>query len=192
MKSLSLSTPHVLIMVGIPGSGKTFFAAKFAETFHAPYVASEKILAFLPDNPEAAETLTNYQLDELLKTHQSIIYEGDTASRVKRIELAKKARSAGYETLIIWVQTDQPTAQARTAKTAKDKGLSQSEEDYEKLLKRFTAPAAPEKPVVISGRHTYASQAKVVLQRLTTARTALSTQAAPPARPEPRRNITIR
>jgi len=43
MKPLSLSKPHVIVTVGIPGSGKSFFAEHFAATFKAPLISGERI-----------------------------------------------------------------------------------------------------------------------------------------------------
>lgn len=192
MKSLSLSKPHLIVMVGVPGSGKSFFAEKFAETFRAPYVSFEKIVAFVPENSKIAEALVTYQLDELLKTGQSVVIDGLADTRTARAELAQKARRSGYELLLTWVQTDPATAKARALKQYKD--LGKTPDDYEKALKRFTPPSSIEKPVVLSGKHTYATQAKVVLKKLTNPRAEISTHSTAPVR-EPqsgRRNITIR
>jgi hypothetical protein len=114
-------------------------------------------------------------------------------SRTQRMELTKQAHEAGYDTLLIWVQTDPATAKARALK---DK--NQNADEYDKQTKRFVAPLASEKPVVISGKHTYATQAKVVLKKLSNPRAEISTHSTPPVRTEPtqtastRRNITIR
>lgn len=194
MKSLSLNQPHLIIMVGVPGSGKSFFAEKFAETFHTPYACLEKFAAFTTDDAGAKE-LMNYQLDELLKTKQSVLVDGGTDMRTERLDLTRKARAAGYDTLTIWVQTDPVTAQSRSARAARVKhGVTLDAEEYDKLARRFTAPNALEKPVVISGKHTYASQAKVVLKRLSAPRASISTHAKPAARNNQpgRHNITIR
>lgn len=183
-------------MVGIPGSGKTFFAEKFATTFNAPYVSLEKIAMHMPENPQGASEIAAYQLDELFKTGQSVIVEGLTDTRISRMELAKKARKNSYDTLLVWVQTDSATAKDRIGKRLKaDTGHALDPEEYERALKRFTAPSAIEKPVVISGKHTYASQAKVVLKKLAGPRAAISTHTVAPIRPESqpgRRNISIR
>jgi predicted kinase len=195
MKSLSLSKPHLIIMVGVPGSGRTFFAEKFAETFRAPYVSREKIVTTLGQDTDKIDSLAYNQLEELLKTQQSVIVEGLSDSRAERLELARKARANNYESLIVWVQTDPTTAKNRYIKEAKQKQIKVSSEDYEKIVKRFAPPLAIEKPVVISGKHTYATQAKVVLKKLSTPRAQISTHPTPPVRTEPaggRRNITIR
>ncbi|MEO7904367.1 MAG: hypothetical protein ABIR91_01085, partial [Candidatus Saccharimonadales bacterium] len=63
--------------------------------------------------------------------------------------------------------------------------------EYDRVVKRFNAPLPTETFIVISGKHTYASQAKVVLKRLSTPRTEIINQTAVTApardrRPQPR------
>lgn len=194
MKSLSLTTPHMIIMVGLPGSGKSFFAEKFASTFGAPYVSTDTISSLGVLEPRLIEAMCAHMLEELLKTKQSIIVECPAATRTERLELAKKARANGYEPLIVWVQTDSLTTKTRATRDKTKHGGIITDEQYERALKRFTAPNSLEKPVVISGKHTYASQAKVVLQKLSAPRAEISTHQVAPIRKvqQGRRNITIR
>jgi predicted kinase len=173
MKHLSLAKPHLIVMVGIPGSGKSFFAEKFTDTFGAPYVSLDRITALVEGDTNAVITL---QLGELLKTNQLIVLDGDSSTKTDRMALAKKARDAGYEILFVWVQTDEATARSRKK--------HYSSEEYDKQLKYFTPLAASEKPLVVSGKHTYASQAKVVLKKLSTPRAEVTNHDKPPARPE--------
>ena len=176
MKSLSLTSPHAIVMVGIPGSGKTFFAHKFAETFHAPYLDQSHIEKSVPDAKVAAQ-LTDHFLNELLKTNQSLILEVESSSRQSRNLLAKTLRSAGYTPLFVWVQVDTATAKQRSMKHRKT-----TAEEYEQQLKRFSAPHRSEEPLVISGKHTYASQAKLVLKKLSAPRADISTHTSAPMR----------
>lgn len=188
MKSLSLTKPHMIIMVGLPGSGKSFFAEKFAQTFSAPFVCRQKIEELGGVN---AEALTDLLLDELLKTRQSIIFEGAGNTRTERMTLAKRAREARYEPLLVWVQVDTPTAKDRRVGTKP--GLI-SPEAFDHIARRFTPPNSAEKPLVISGKHTYASQAKVVLKKLSSPRAESPVHLATPSRQSQptRRSITIR
>ena len=176
MKSLSLNQPHAIVMVGIPGSGKSHFAEKFAETFHAPYVSSDRLRPFVSD-PKYLSKLVAQQLNELFKTIYSIVIDGFTHTRTERTELAKHLRDHGYETLFVWVQTDPATARARALKQNK-----LSSDDYDRIAKRFSPPHATENPVVISGKHTYATQVKSVLKRLSGPRAEIASHSAPPAR----------
>lgn len=201
MKSLSLSQPHVIVMVGIPGSGKSFFAEKFTETFHAPYLCRDKLVELVPD-VATADKITLMQLTEFLKTKQSVIVEGPTLTRAERTDISKIARRAGYDILLVWVQTDPATARLRSLKSTKNGTISsvRTPNDYDQQVKRFNAPTAQEKPVVISGMHTYATQARAVLKRLSHGRAETTAQARPSVRtsdaPQPpeqphRRSITI-
>lgn len=195
MKSLSLTQPHVIIMVGVPGSGKSFFAEKFAGTFNAPYVSLQKIIPHTVHD-DAALHIIDHQITELLKTRQSIIIEAGMATRIERDKLTKKARSAGYESLLVWVQTDPTTAKSRSVRASKDKtNQTLTADQYDRMVKRFTAPTTLEKPTVISGKHTYATQAKIVLKKLSSPRAEISVHAVAPVRTEERsrrNNITVR
>lgn len=196
MKSLSLNQPHIIIMVGVPGAGKTFFAEKFAETFNAPYLSLEKIIPFTTTDHDAS-VLMQQQLTELLKTRRTFIIEGDTDTRTERDKLTRKAKAAGYESLVVWVQTDPATAKSRSIRETKDKvNRTLTPDEYDRIVKRFTAPNAIERPTVVSGKHTYATQAKIVLKKLTAAtRPEISTHDRPPVRTEERtrrNNIIVR
>lgn len=176
MKSLSLSTPHVVFIIGTPGAGKTYFASKFADMFSAPFVESDKLRAaiatpptYSPEEQHVVEYLSWLQISELLKTKKTFIVEGGTEAKVDRQNLAKLVRSHDYEPLFVWVQTDPLTARTRATKPSRvnrAKELILPEDRYDHLVRRFTAPGESEKAVVISGKHTFASQARTVLRRL--------------------------
>jgi len=165
MKPLQLSKPHAILVVGIPGSGKTFFAQHFSETFNAPFIDASQLHSYLQDST-TVETVVKTFLDEIVKTHQTFIHEPVASSRTNRTEFAKWARSVGYEPLVVWVQTDSATAERRSQK------LGRSTNEHEDLVRRFSAPHASEKPAVISGKHTQSSQARAVLTRLSAAHAA--------------------
>ncbi len=178
MKSLSLSVPRVLILVGTPGAGKTYFAEKFSEMFSAPIINQEVIRATLTENQQYTATedrqvaaISQLMLDQFLRTNKTFLYEGGLEARSARTNLIKHIRTAGYEPMIIWVQTEQNTAKQRAVKGVRGHTNQLiSENRYEQLVQKFTPPNESEKPVVISGKHTYASQAKIVLKRLADSR----------------------
>jgi dephospho-CoA kinase len=169
MKPLTPNTPHVIIMVGIPGAGKTTFAKRFAKTFNAPYINPRDISDLAGINAQASARVTMLLFNELLKTNHTLVYKA----------------------LIIWVQTDPTEAKNRAIKI--HRGVtSLSEEAFDMAYKQFQNPTLSEKPVVISGKHTYATQLKTVLKRLaTTTRSDI-----PPSNDQSRiiggRNIIVR
>lgn len=171
MKPLSLSRPHIIVMVGIPGSGKSFFGDHFAETFKVPTINVKKLQSDMFGDTstdayhvDAAQNAGMHMLHELLKTGQTVVFEGDAATKQVRRELAKIAYDAGYGTLFVWVQTESYEAGRRSmSKSAKPR---LSKEEFNEKVKAFVIPDASEKAVVISGKHTYASQLKIVLKHL--------------------------
>lgn len=197
MKSLSLSTPHLIIMVGIPGSGKSFFAEHFAETFNAPIINQGHLRQELFNHPSYSkdeqsiiDRISIHMLDELLKTNHTILLEGSANQRNTRTELAKKARDAGYEPLFVWVQTESITAKKRSLKPSASH-LALTSDQFDNQLKQFSAPHQTEKAIVISGKHTYASQLKIILKHLAGPRAEINNQPVAP-RHTPGRSILIR
>jgi predicted kinase len=188
MKSLSLHKPHLLVIVGIPGSGKTFFASQFADTFNAPFIHYDAIQATGEPPLSEADTaaIAGVLFNELVKTKQTIIIEGPGETRTERAALAKEAHKHGYEPLFVWVQTEPATANIRAVQGVRGGTNTRITQDaFEASVKRFTALSSVEKPVVISGKHTYASQAKMVLKRLV-APEAKARQSHTPTAPPPR------
>jgi predicted kinase len=164
MKSLQLDKPHAIVVVGIQGSGKTFFASKFADAFNAPFLEQSVFDAAARDNSTAEKLMTD-MLQELLKTGSSIIVEHSLSSRVNRVELTRLLKKAGYVPLFVWVQVDLETAMTRAPRqSGVDKQM------YESQMRRFVPPHPSERPLVISGKHTFATQAKAVLRKLSTPR----------------------
>lgn len=184
MKSLSLNQPHAIVMLGIPGSGKTFFAEQFAATFGAPLVNIDDIAKHAATE-KAAYSLAEQQINELLKTKHTIVIEIGSATKQSRIYLSQKLKKAGYKPLYIWVQTDVDTAYARTAKQK-----NTPFDVYKAQVERFASPSSSEEALVISGKHTYATQARIVLKKLSAGHTTQST--ATSVRPPARGQIIIR
>lgn len=210
MKSLSLNKPLMLITVGIPGSGKSFFARQFSETFSAPLVSYDRLRYILFSENESrknqetvVDQLADQEIDELLKTQKTFIVDGGAGSKVQRMKLRKKAQQAGYDTLLVWTQTDQSTAKYRSMKRSKRKAddrynNSLSSTEYDSLTKRFVQPQPSEAVVVISGKHTYPTQARIVLKKLVTPRAEATRTnivnhgGRTPDAQAPRRNVIIR
>lgn len=181
MKALNLSKPHAIILIGIPGSGKTTFAKRFADTFQAVFVNMKLFLSYAPDS-SAHDTMSQELYDIAFSNGQTVLVEAGEGTRTERIELAKRARAKGYEPLFVWVQIDPAAARLRATRSTRQTAALMSDEQFERDLQRFSPPHPTEKYIVISGMHTYASQAKNLLKHLTAGvRPALST----PDRPTP-------
>lgn len=165
MKPLTPASPHAIIMVGIPGSGKSTFAEHFANTFQAPIINSDALQRELNLDTQQITSLQKHMLQELLKTHRTLLVEGMGEKRVQRAELVRTITKAGYKPLIVWVQTD-PTEAKRRATKPHPRGSGLTAIEFDERTKQFQAPTAAEGALVISGKHTYATQLKVVLKQL--------------------------
>ena len=188
MKSLSLTKPLVLMVVGVPGSGKSFFSRQFSDTFCAPLVSYDEVrstlygpASFDKSQLEIVKAVMDIHISQLLKTKKTFIIDGIGMTRAERETLRKYIVQQGYDLLIIWVQTDLATAQFRAMKRSKRRkddeyNVPLNHDQYGVLEKRFTPPSKSEKSIVISGKHTYASQAKIVLKHLVSPRDPLSAE----------------
>ncbi|RWZ79139.1 MAG: ATP-binding protein [Candidatus Chaera renei] len=177
MKSLSLAKPLAIMMIGLPGAGKSQFAKQFSDMFSAPVCSLNRLRyelfnspSFQPQEYEILKRVVCYQIEELSKTGKSFIIDGACNALAERRDLAGIVRKNGYDTLVVWVQTDEPTARLRSVKRGRNDHLAEHQTmnlpAFESELKRLNPPAAAENYVVISGKHTFSTQARAVLKKL--------------------------
>jgi hypothetical protein len=85
--------------------------------------------------------------------------------------LTAQAKKAGFRVLTIVVQTDKPTAQQRAMKRSEAKAGDQykqplTAEEFAKQEQACQAPRVDASTAVISGKHTYTTQARMVLKKM--------------------------
>lgn len=172
MEARNGKLPHLIILTGIPGSGKSYFAEHFSKSFNAPLVSDEIVRTQLFDKPsydsnedELISKIMNLLLTEILKTNKTVVYKGSTATKSERNEIVKLCKKYGYEPFLVWIQTDIGTAKKRFIKKIGDKSIA-SLDKFDKKNKRFYPPQPRERPIVISGKHSYESQIKIALNNL--------------------------
>lgn len=167
MKPLTSASPHAIIMIGIPGAGKSFFAERFADTFQAPIVSQTKLQRQYHLTDDGADELQDAILSEYMKTHRTVLIDGGYDGRERRELLVRRLVKAGYRPMVIWVQTDTTESRRRAGKPF-PRGSGIEEAVFDTLLDGFDPPGPREKMVVISGKHTYPAQLKIVLKQLAT------------------------
>jgi predicted kinase len=197
MKTLSLNRPLILMLIGLPGAGKSFFGRQFAEMFGAPIVSHDRLRyeLFTEPNHSAEEQelvgrVADYQTEELLKTHRSFVVDGGCNSKAERQKLEQWAKLNGYGTLTIWVQTDEQTCRKRATRRNPQRlddlyspGITESQ--WSHIAKRFAQPSR-ESYMVISGKHAFSTQAKMVLRKLASPHAEEATTAHEENRPASR------
>lgn len=154
------SKSRALLVFGAPCSGKTTFAKKFAEKFGLAYYNFEDIKK--KHNFTRDEILTILEL--IAKTHQTIIIEGILDTENQRKAVRHILSDAGYNPALIWVQTDVATIRSRMK--IKYKSVTKAKNTYDIAVDRMEAPTEDERPIILSGKHTFETQTKHTLAGL--------------------------
>ncbi len=190
------SKPTIVQVVGPAGAGKSFFARRFSKTFGAPLVSRDRLRwtlfahhTYSEDEESIVSQVADVMVDELLKTGKLFILDGGCNRRPARNLIRDKAQKNNYQIFTVIVQTDEPTARSRAThrdhRSADDRyNQSLSAEQYAAQLKSYQSPVVDKNTVVISGKHTYSTQARTVLKKLVEAqKVPVVTGAKPRIRP---------
>lgn len=159
------------MVYGAPGAGKTYFAEQFSEKFRAPFIDMTGLRRQIFKKPsyDAAENrdmkrLENHILSSIFKSGVMTLLEGGLDTRADRRRITNLANEAGYQPLLVWVQTD--------PKTTKSRAKSQmTVKQFDELVGRLETPLGTEYPIVVSGKHTFDTQVRVILKQLSAQRT---------------------
>lgn len=152
--------PRALLVFGVPCSGKTTFCKKFSEKFGLPYYNLDEIKKSYDFS--SGEILVILEL--IARSHTTIIVEGNLGTEKERKIVRKILTDADYDTSLIWVQTD--IATIKTRMKMKYKSVAKAKEYYDKVVDSMEAPSEIERPIILSGKHTFETQTKHVLAGL--------------------------
>ena len=152
--------PRVLLVFGAPCSGKTTFSEKFAKKFGLAYYNLEDLEK--ENNFTRENVLTILAL--IARTQQTFIIEGGLKTEEQRNEIRNLLTQSGYIPSLIWIQTDASTIRMRLK--ARFKSVSKAKQVYEEAVKEIEAPTDEEKPIILSGKHTFETQARHVVTGL--------------------------
>ncbi len=148
----------------------------------APVTAPEPVAPVMPEPVEPTpteSTSTEYRhsrertliketalaiVTGMLESKQTILLEGGVDTKAERDYLREVATMAGYQPLLLWVQTDLATLKQRLTRAPKAERLTKKQ--FETALARLEAPTAIEHPIVISGKHTFDTQIRTVFGQL--------------------------
>ncbi len=152
--------PRALLVFGAPCSGKSTFAAKLAKRFGIAYYDFEE----LKQNYNLTNKLVLMLVEQIAKTGQTIVIEGNIGTEKEREEMRRILRPQGYLVSTVWIQTDVATIRSRLK--TKYKTVAKAKEVYDSTVPRLEAPSEVESPIILSGKHTFETQLKHILASL--------------------------
>lgn len=160
MEGKRKAKPRMLLVFGAPASGKTTFAEKFAKKFG---LANYNLKELMDEHGFTREMIT-VLVEQILKTGQTILLEGVIDTEQERAELRNMARRHGYEPALIWVQTDIATIRQRLK--TQYRSVSKAKTAYDTAVNEMEAPTDIERPIILSGKHTFETQTRHVIAGL--------------------------
>ncbi len=154
-----VSQPSLMIVIGLPGAGKTTFAASLSSHLGMAHIHDDRISNELGGS-ENVDKLADYITEEILKTGGSVILDIDASRLARRRKLRNLAQKHKAHAIVVWIQTDTDTAMKRLLK---NKAVSKP--DFIAAAKHLQKPSQ-EDSVVISGKHPFKSQLAVIERKL--------------------------
>lgn len=178
MSKIVPEKPVIILLYGFPGSGKTFFSRQLCEELQSAHLEEDRIRNELFEKPRfskqenyALQRIMGYMSGEFLAAGISVIYDMNAMRFSQRHTVREIARRNKVDTLIVWFQLDADTAYLRNAKRDRRKmddrfAAGYNVEQFRELAAHMQQPEPTEDFVVVSGKHTYASQRGNVMKKL--------------------------
>lgn len=178
MGKLQPTKPLLIMLYGMPGSGKTFVARQLSENLTAAHVQADRIRYELFEKPTYSKeenhivtSLMNYMTSEFLKAGMSVIFDMNAFRLTQRRALRNMATKAGAHPVLLWLQIDPDSAFKRASRRDRRKSDDNYAQEtnpatYRELLGSMQNPDLTEHYVVLSGKHVFQTQKNAVLRYL--------------------------
>lgn len=173
-----MTQPLLVVFLGFPGSGKTYFATRLATTITAVTFNSDafRLAMFkthghiekirLTDNGRLYTDVfgaMDYATRQSLLAGHSVVYDAQQTKRSNRKAIEKIAADTNAVPILVWIKTAKDIALRRgQEREARDDSHQYSQEKMEMLINRFDAvtdlPEPSENVIHINGELTFKEQ----------------------------------
>jgi predicted kinase len=177
MNKVVLSKPILICLYGYPGAGKTYVSRHLAEALHVAHINSDRIRGELFQSPRydvqenaIINHLMTYMAEEFLSAGVSVIFDSNAMRIAQRRKLKELAKKHHTEFMLVWLQIDPESALYRTQnrdRRTNDDRFAQphTSESFSEFIRNMQNPLE-ENYLVISGKHTFATQKSAIVSRL--------------------------
>lgn len=172
------NTPLLIVFLGFPGSGKTYFATRLAEKLQAVTLNSDAMRLSMfgsleriehirqTDNPRLYVDVfgaMDYAAAQALRAGHTVIYDAQQTKRRDRKHVEELAASAGAIPVLVWIKTSPQVALRRgQEREARADSHQYTEEKMRMLIERFSnvtdLPGLDENVIEISGELPFEEQ----------------------------------
>lgn len=165
-----MTKPYLFLMMGMPGSGKSFVAEWLSPKLHAVHLRSDDMrLAMFGEprlelhrNPAYRKQLygaMDYAARQPLAAGHSVIYDANLNWRRSRARLRRMAEQYNATAVIIFLEMDTETAHQRVIERANHGGHPNFELSYvERMANNIEPPTADEPTITLDGKATDSEQ----------------------------------
>jgi predicted kinase len=158
------------MLLGLPGSGKSYTSAHIADLLGMALISEDKIRESLFEEPnfdkdeEAVVTqMMIMMMEQYIALGIPVMFDTGLNKVVERKNIREISRKYKADTLLIWLQVDRETARIRTKITKKQNAIN--DKIFDITLDKFQAPQN-EDYIVVSGKHTFDSQKQIIVRKL--------------------------
>lgn len=173
-----MSKPLLIVFIGFPGSGKTYFATRLAERLKAVTLNSDALRLAMFGSMEAIEHIRktdesrlyrdvfgamDYAATQALRAGHSVVYDAQQTKRRDRKNIERLARQATAQPVFVWMKTDKAVAMRRAEERDMQPDSHQYSADtvrriYTWVESRIELPEPDEHFIEISGELPFAEQ----------------------------------
>lgn len=174
----SSKQPLLIVFLGFPGSGKTYFAANLASRIKAVTLNSDAVRLSMFKSLDAIERIRDtdrlrlyedvfgamdYATKQILLAGHSVVYDAQQTKRRDRQNIERIAHESGAIPLLVWIKTTKDVALRRgQEREARNDSHQYSAAKMKTLIDRFERvtdlPETSENVIEISGELPFEEQ----------------------------------